>query len=90
MLCGVLLVILRRVRTLGETAAWGLVLGGLLVFVVDFFRLPQVLYGTMPLDSVQWHAMTAMGAGGLLLAWCFGAGVGAKAMPVAKDVGDAV
>ena len=90
LLCGELLAILRRGRTPGRTAAWGLVLGGLLVFVIDFFRLPQLLYGTTPLDSIQWRALTAVGAGGLLLAWCFGVGAGANAMAGAKDVGDAV
>jgi hypothetical protein len=61
-----------------------------MVFIMDFFRLPQLLYGTTPLDSIQWRALASMGAGGLLLAWCFGIGVGTRAMPVAKDVGDAV
>jgi hypothetical protein len=65
-----------------------LALGGLLVFVVDFFRLPQLLYGTTPLDSIQWNALESMAAGGLLLASCIG--VGQKSMPAVKDVGDAV
>jgi len=88
-LCGVLLRILRGTTAPGVTAAWGLVLGGLLLFVMDFFHLPQLLYGTKRLDSIQWHALELMGAGSLLLAWCFGVGVGAKAS-APQDIHDAV
>jgi phosphatidylglycerol---prolipoprotein diacylglyceryl transferase len=84
-LCAVLLWILEHARAQGETTAWGLVLGGLLLFVLEFFRLPLMLYGSSLLDAEEWHALGVMGAGSLLLAWCVG--VGARD---AKGVGDAV
>ena len=65
--CFGLLWVLARARRAGETAAWGLVLGGLLLFVLDFFHLPSVLYGTAWLDRVQWRALMLIGGGCLIL-----------------------
>lgn len=65
--CGGLLWVLARARRAGETAAWGLVLGGLLLFALDFFHLPSVLYGTAWLDRVQWRALMLIGGGCLML-----------------------
>jgi hypothetical protein len=81
----VLLWILRRAQGQGETAAWGLVLGGLLLFFLEFFRLPGILYGISLLDGEEWHGLGMIAAGSLLLAWCVG--VGARSV---KGVGDAV
>lgn len=87
-LCGVLLWIPGRTSISGVTAAWGLVLGGMVIFFVDFFRLPEMLYGWGYVDSGQWHAVYVMAVGSLLLAWCVG--VGAQYYARAKGVGDAV
>ena len=71
-ICLGLMLILREERTRGETAASGLVLGGLAYALLAFFRLPNVLYGTQTLDSEQWHGVEMIVAGGLLLAWLYG------------------
>jgi phosphatidylglycerol:prolipoprotein diacylglycerol transferase len=65
--CAVLLWVLRRAKRAGETAAWGLLLGGLLLFVLDFFHLPAVFYGNAWLDRVQWRALMLIGGGCLML-----------------------
>jgi phosphatidylglycerol:prolipoprotein diacylglycerol transferase len=88
MLCAVLLWILRRARIPGETGAWGLALGGLLQFVLQFFRLPNVLYSTKMLDGYQLRGLEMMVAGGLLLSWLLG--IGAPRPLPAKDTGDAI
>jgi len=67
-LCAAMLWVLGRVRRAGVTAAWSLVLGGLLVFVLDFFHLPAVLYGNGWLDKIQWQALLLIGGGCLMLA----------------------
>ena len=82
-LCFVLLWILGRVREAGVTSAWGLVLGGLALFFLDFFRLPEMLYGYGWVDGGQWKAVEVMVAGSLLLAWRVGIGE-------ARGMGDAV
>ena len=87
-LCGVLLWILKRAPTPGETGAWGMVLGGLLQFGMCFFRLPQMLYGTSIIDGGQLRALQLTVAGGLLLAWCMGIGARRPASPT--DVANAV
>ena len=83
-LCAGLLWVLRLERRTGETAGWGLALAGLLVFVLDFFRLPLELYGTSRLEEIEWRALEAMIAGGALLAWAMVRGAGRG------DLGDAV
>jgi phosphatidylglycerol:prolipoprotein diacylglycerol transferase len=88
LLCGLLLWVLRRARMPGQTGAWGLALGGLILFVLQFFRLPVVLYSTSPLDGDQQRGLEMMVAGGLLLSWLLG--VGAQRQLPAKDSGDAV
>jgi len=88
MLCGVLLLILRRARIPGETGAWGLALGGLLLFVLQFFRLPVALYANSLLDGYQLRGLEMMVAGGLLLSWLLG--IGAQPPLQTKDAGDAV
>jgi hypothetical protein len=65
--CAALLWLLARTRRVGVTAAWGLVLGGLLVFVSDFFHLPAVLYSNGWLDRIQWQALCLAGGGCLML-----------------------
>jgi len=65
--CFGLLWVLARARRAGETAAWSLTLGGLLLFVLDFFHLPAVLYGNAWLDRVQWRALMLIGVGCLIL-----------------------
>lgn len=72
--CAALLWLLARTRRAGETAAWGLVLGGLLVFALDFFHLPAVLYGNGWLDKIQWEAVALMGGGCLTLVFLPDAG----------------
>jgi phosphatidylglycerol:prolipoprotein diacylglycerol transferase len=67
-LCALLLWLLRRARREGETAAWGLLLGGLAIFALDFFRLPSELFGNPIFDRVQWRAIALMLAGGATLA----------------------
>jgi phosphatidylglycerol---prolipoprotein diacylglyceryl transferase len=67
-LCAALLWVLRRAKDAGETAAWGLVLGGLLLFVLDFFHLPGELDGNAWLDQIQWRALMCVGGGCLMLA----------------------
>ena len=86
--CGVLLWILRRARTPGMTGAWGLSLGGLVLFLIQFFGLPVVLYATTLLDGDELRGLEMMVAGGLLLSWLLG--VGAQRQLLAKDAGDAV
>jgi phosphatidylglycerol:prolipoprotein diacylglycerol transferase len=88
LLCGVFLWILGHQRTAGEAAAWAMVLGGLLQFVMCFFRLPQVLYSDSLLDGSQVRALYLTVAGGLLLAWRVG--FGAPIPLAAKDAGDAI
>ena len=83
-LCGALLWVLRRRRRAGETAGWGLALAGLLLFVLDFFRLPLELYGTSRLDGIEVRALQVMVSGGALLAWAMARGA------VPGDLGDAV
>jgi phosphatidylglycerol:prolipoprotein diacylglycerol transferase len=68
-LCAVLLRVVRVARREGETAAWGLVLGGLVIFGMDFFRLPSEMYGAGIFDRVQWRAIALMVAGGGMLAY---------------------
>jgi phosphatidylglycerol---prolipoprotein diacylglyceryl transferase len=84
-LCVVLLWILRAERQSGVTVAWGLLLGGLLIFLLDFFRLPQMLYGTRILDGEEWRGLEVFVAGSLLLAWRVG--IGSRSV---KGVGNAV
>jgi hypothetical protein len=62
-LCAVLLWVVRVARREGETAAWGLVLGGLVIFGMDFFRLPSEMYGAGIFDRVQWQGIALMVAG---------------------------
>jgi len=88
LLCGVLLWILRRARMPGETGAWGMALGGLTLYFLDFFRLPQVLYASSWIDGDQLRVLYLAIAGGLLLAWRVG--VGAEPAVNARDAGDAV
>jgi phosphatidylglycerol---prolipoprotein diacylglyceryl transferase len=91
-LCGVLVWILMRVKRVGETAAWGLMLGGLLNFFLDFFRLPAMLYGTTVLDGEEWRGLEMLIAGGLLLAWRYAVDtqVDAEASLAGKGISDAV
>jgi phosphatidylglycerol:prolipoprotein diacylglycerol transferase len=65
--CAVLLWVLGRAKRAGETAAWGLVLGGLLLFLMDYFRLPAALYGSAWLDRIQWRALMLIGGGCVML-----------------------
>ncbi len=88
LLCGLLVRSLRPTRMPGVTAAWGLVLGGLLFFFLEFFRLPGILYGISLLDGDEIHGLVLVVAGGLLLAWCLG--IGAERARNAKGAGDAV
>jgi phosphatidylglycerol:prolipoprotein diacylglycerol transferase len=85
-LCATLLWVLGRSRRAGETAAWGLVLGGLLVFALDFFHLPAELFGNAWLDRIQWEALVLMGGGCLLLVFLPDAGV--RGDGTANPVGD--
>jgi len=87
-LSGILLWVLRRARTPGETGAWGLAIGGLVLFVIQFFRLPGVLYQNTLLDGYQLRGLEMMVAGGLLLSWLLG--IGAERSLLTKDAGDAV
>jgi phosphatidylglycerol:prolipoprotein diacylglycerol transferase len=73
--CFGLLWVVGRARRAGETAAWGLVLGGLLAFLLDFFHLPAVLYGNAWLDRIQWEALASIGGGCLMLVFLPDAGV---------------
>jgi phosphatidylglycerol---prolipoprotein diacylglyceryl transferase len=93
LLCGVLLRILRRAQMPGETGAWGMLLGGLTLYFLDFFRLPQVLYADSWIDGDQLRVLYLAIAGGLLLAWRVGVGAkrtGVKQAIAAKDLSDAV
>jgi phosphatidylglycerol:prolipoprotein diacylglycerol transferase len=67
-LCVALLWVLGRAKDAGETAAWGLVLGGLLLFALDFFHLPSELFGGTWLDPIQWRALMSIAGGFLMLA----------------------
>jgi phosphatidylglycerol:prolipoprotein diacylglycerol transferase len=53
----------------GQTAFLGLILAGLTLFLTDFFRLPNQLYGTDLLDGTEWRGLEFIVLGGLLLAW---------------------
>ncbi len=66
--CGFLLAALRLRQRAGRVGWWGLLLGGLALFAVDFFRLPDELFSDAWLDQVQWVgvAMMAVGAGMLV------------------------
>jgi phosphatidylglycerol:prolipoprotein diacylglycerol transferase len=92
-LCALLLWAMRLARREGETAALGLGLAGLLLFLVDFFRLPSELYGTAIFDRIQWRALALMAAGGGLLVYGLvapgGADAGGSAGQRGQDVGDA-
>jgi phosphatidylglycerol---prolipoprotein diacylglyceryl transferase len=85
-LCGVLLWLLRRGLRVGAVAQWGLLLGGLMLVAVDFFRLPDELFTAGWLDRVQWlgATMMALGAG-----WRIAAAISASE-PVAMGRADAV
>jgi phosphatidylglycerol:prolipoprotein diacylglycerol transferase len=85
-LCAVLLWVLGRSRRAGETAAWGLLLGGLLLFLLDFFHLPSMLYGDAWLDRVQWRALIFIVAGCLMLVSLADGGMG-TAVPEASASG---
>ena len=95
-LCAALLGLLRLARRAGGTGAWGLLLGGLLLFVTDFFRLPSELYGTSWFDRVQWFALILVTSGGLMLAFGpaargrAGRRSGNAAALAGKDIGDAL
>ena len=68
-ICLALLAVLRRRPLRGETAGFGLVLAGLANALLDFFRLPNVLYGKQILDGQQWRGVEMIVLGGVLLAW---------------------
>ncbi len=63
-LCGILIRVLPRRRHAGLGCALGLVISGGAVFLLDFLRLPAVLFVAAMLDPVQWFglAMTVMGS----------------------------
>ncbi len=56
-----------RTQLPGETAAWALALYGMLRCLLDFFRLPQELYGASLLDGEQWRGLEIFGVGAVLL-----------------------
>jgi phosphatidylglycerol:prolipoprotein diacylglycerol transferase len=53
----------------GQTSAFGLIFAGLLLFVLDFFRLPAMIYDSAALDPIQNRALLVVAAGTLLLIW---------------------
>jgi phosphatidylglycerol---prolipoprotein diacylglyceryl transferase len=67
-LCATLLWLLSRRPHAGETVAYGLALGGLLLFVLDFYHLPGELFGNAWLDKTQWQGLACMMAGCAMLA----------------------
>jgi len=88
--CGWLLLTLGRGLRAGETAARGFAVGGLVLFAMDFFRLPQEMYGTAWLDGIEWRAMGLMLAGGAMLVWRAGTGRGEAIALAERGTGDAV
>jgi phosphatidylglycerol:prolipoprotein diacylglycerol transferase len=64
---GILLGVSRRRHRMGRVASWGLLLGGLALIAVDFFRLPDELFTNAWLDRVQWIGVAAMALGGGVL-----------------------
>ncbi len=85
-LCGFLLAAPRLRQRAGHTAWWGLLLGGLALFAVDFFRLPDELFSDAWLDQGQWIGVAMMAVGGGMLA----AGVGNRDAKDAQGRVDAV
>ena len=59
--------LLPRRRFAGEAAGWAMMVGGLLVFLLDFLRQPEAVLGPLPLDSGQIVAIVGIFTGGLLL-----------------------
>ena len=66
-LCVILLQVLSRATRPGQTTASALLLGGLTVFLLDFFHLPAQLYSSHWLDRIQWRALLFVAAGCLVL-----------------------
>jgi phosphatidylglycerol:prolipoprotein diacylglycerol transferase len=83
---GFLVAALRLSHRAGQVAWWGLLLGGLTLFAVDFFRLPDELFSDAWLDQVQWIGVTMMVVGAGMLA----AGKASRAAEVVQGGFDAV
>lgn len=88
--CGLLLLLLARRPVRGEIAGFGLVLAGLVIALLGFFRLPELLYGTQTLDSSQWRGIKMIVAGGLLLAWRYAVAGRSPATAAPREVSRAV
>ena len=58
--CGGLLLFLRQRPRTGAVACRGLLLGGLSLVLIDFFRLPDELFIPAWLDRVQWAGVAMM------------------------------
>jgi phosphatidylglycerol:prolipoprotein diacylglycerol transferase len=58
--CGLLLLFLRQGPVAGAVARRGLLLGGLSLVLIDFFRLPDELFTPSWLDGVQWVGVAMM------------------------------
>jgi phosphatidylglycerol---prolipoprotein diacylglyceryl transferase len=70
-LCGLLLGLLSRRRYTGETTAIGLMIAGVAIFFLDFFRLPSDLFPSLQiawLDPAQMVGLAMLGAGAVLVA----------------------
>jgi phosphatidylglycerol---prolipoprotein diacylglyceryl transferase len=68
-LCGALLTLLRRVHVPGRVAAIGLIIGGVLAFLLDMLRVPEQPLTQNLLDASQWLALLAILSGAMLLAF---------------------
>ncbi len=60
MLCGVLIRWLPKHKVAGLGCGLGLVLAGAAMFLLDFLRVPSVLFVAAMLDPVQWLGLTMM------------------------------
>ena len=68
-LCGVLLVLLRRIREPGRVAAVAFITGGTILFLLDMLRVPEQPLSHTLLDVSQWIALAAVAFGACLLAF---------------------
>jgi len=66
-LCVVLLGVVMRRGVVGHTAGWGMLLGGVAAFFLDFFRVPSVLFEKSWMDPAQFVGVGMVVVGGLVL-----------------------
>jgi phosphatidylglycerol:prolipoprotein diacylglycerol transferase len=79
-LCLVLLGVVMQRGAVGATAGWGLLLSGVAVFLLDFFRVPSVLFELSWMDPAQFLGVGMVVVGGLILARRFAQGYERESM----------